>query len=183
MRMPTFQDLKRWILGGLITMAFATGSHAAIAQIRASEADLKAAIITNMAIFVEWPVSGKLATNDLKICIFGNSPVGAALTNADGKSIGNRQVQVVTASKEQLGACHVVYVTEEDKKRLPEIMNLLGSTSALLASDSPQMLEGVMINLEQNAGRIVFDVNLRAVRKAGIKISSKALRLARTVIE
>ena len=40
-----------------------------------------------------------------------------------------------------------------------------------------------MVNLEQVGGRVVFDINLRSLKASGLKLSSKALRLARVVIE
>ncbi len=40
-----------------------------------------------------------------------------------------------------------------------------------------------MINLELVSERIVFDIDLRPTQKAGLRVSSKALRLARQVIE
>jgi hypothetical protein len=40
-----------------------------------------------------------------------------------------------------------------------------------------------MLNLDLAGGRVVFDIDLRSAQKAGLQISSKALRLARQVIE
>ena len=54
----------------------------------------------------------------------------------------------------------------------------------LLFGDTPGFLQrGVMVNLEQVGGRVVFDINLRSLKASGLKLSSKALRLARVVIE
>lgn len=40
-----------------------------------------------------------------------------------------------------------------------------------------------MLNLELISGRVVFDIDLRSAQRKGLKVSSKALRLARQVIE
>jgi hypothetical protein len=54
----------------------------------------------------------------------------------------------------------------------------------LLVGDSPgDQQRGVMLNLEIEGGRVVFDIDLRAARQAGLAVSSKVLRLARHVIE
>ena len=37
--------------------------------------------------------------------------------------------------------------------------------------------------MKGQGGRVVFDIDLRSAQKAGLQISSKALRLARQVIE
>jgi hypothetical protein len=52
----------------------------------------------------------------------------------------------------------------------------------LVVSDAASMLDnGSMINLQVEDGRIVFDVELDAARRAGLVISTKLLRLARFV--
>ena len=52
----------------------------------------------------------------------------------------------------------------------------------LLVSDAPAMLgRGVMLNLQVEDGRVVFDVGLAASHRAGLEISTKLLRLARFV--
>ncbi len=52
-----------------------------------------------------------------------------------------------------------------------------------LGTQPPAPAWGGMLNLELSGGHVVFDVNLRSAQKAGLQISSKALRLARKVIE
>ena len=59
---------------------------------------------------------------------------------------------------------------------------LLGRHGMLTLSDDPAALHiGVMIALAEQRGRIVFDVNNAAAGKAGLVISSRLLRLARSV--
>ena len=59
---------------------------------------------------------------------------------------------------------------------------LLRDSGVLLAGDSAGDLQrGVMLNLATEDGRIVFDIDLQAVRQAGLVLSSKVLRLARQV--
>ena len=49
----------------------------------------------------------------------------------------------------------------------------------LTVADSEGWLDqGVMINLSRRQARLAFDINLGAARQAGLRISSKLLRLA-----
>ena len=60
------------------------------AQMRAPEPELKAAIIINMALFVDWPTLSSLPADKLAICFLDESPVATALAKAQGKNLRNR---------------------------------------------------------------------------------------------
>ena len=155
-----------------------------LAQAKASEQDLKAAIIINMAMFIEWPPQSGLPGDRLNVCFLRNSLVAEALGNAEGRTVGNRTVRVSKARTDALRDCHVVYVSTADSMQMPEIIATLHNVPALIVGDSPDFFpRGTMLNLELSAGRIVFDVDLRSAQKAKLQFSSKALRLARQVIE
>ncbi len=155
-----------------------------LAQVKASEQDLKAAIIINMAMFIDWPRQNTLPADTLNICFIEASPVAEALGNAQGRKIGNRAVRVTKVRTDALGDCRIVYVAPADSPQLPEIIATLRNAPTLIVGDSPNFLSrGAMLNLELSAGHIVFDVDLRSAQKVGLQFSSKALRLARQVIE
>ena len=44
-------------------------------------------------------------------------------------------------------------------------------------------VEGQTVRLAESAGRIVFDIDMKAARDAGLSVSARLLRLARKVIE
>lgn len=155
-----------------------------LAQRQAAEPDLKAAILANMLLFIDWPESSGQPQARLSLCYLSESPVAAALARFDGKSVKNRQLRVARIDAAQLAQCHAVYMGPDDSPLLNEPKPDLRSGGVLLAGDSPGYLQrGVMLNLELVAGQVVFDVDLRATRQAGLSVSSKALRLARTVME
>lgn len=155
-----------------------------LAQVKASEQDLKAAIIINMSLFIEWPQQSSLPGDRLNVCFLGSSLVAEALGNAEGRRVGNRTVRVSKVRTDGLRDCHVVYVSPADSTQLPDIVAALQSVPVLIVGDSPNFLSrGTMLNLELSAGHIVFDVDLRSAQKSRLQFSSKALRLARQVIE
>lgn len=154
------------------------------AQPQAPESTLKAAIIINMLMFVDWPQQGNLPAGQLQICYLDNSPVANALEHANGKSIRGKTVNISKRNADNLANCHALYLSSANRAMLPAILAALRTLPVLLVGDSPDYFQqGIMLNLDQAANRIVFDVNLQSARKAGLLVSSKALRLARQVIE
>ena len=156
----------------------------ALAQRQAPEAELKAAILVNMLLFVDWPSQGGQASDRLTLCYLDARPVPLALSQLDGRLLKGKPLQVVRVDAAAVGACHALYLSPLDAQNLSRVVSNLPSGGILLMGDSPGYLQrGVMINLEIEGGRIVFDIDLKSVRQAGLALSSKALRLARHVLE
>ncbi len=156
------------------------------AQTQAPEPDLKAAIISNMLLFVEWPTAGSMSAPDdqLVVCFQESSPVAEALLRLDGKSVKGKLLKVMQASSSVAGRCHAFYLAPGNAANLGNILPVLSKLPILVAADSPEYSkQGVMLNLDLAGGRVVFDIDLHSAQKAGLQISSKALRLARQVIE
>ena len=178
------QRTRQLIVAALVALALCSANDDTLAQMKASEPDLKAAIIINMAMFVDWPAQEGLSGNQLAICYLTDSPIATALGKAQGRNMRNRTITVRKVSPEALAGCHVVYLSPEERERLPRILSAVRDAPVLLTGDTPEFFpEGSMLNLELSGGHVVFDVNLRSAQKAGLQISSKALRLARKVIE
>lgn len=156
----------------------------ALAQTQAPEPDLKAAIITNMLLFVEWPARSTFPTDQLTICHQGEGPVSRALTQLDRKAVRSKIVRILVVNSGNVSECQALYISPGSIGTLDKTMSMVGSLPVLIASDSPEYFpRGTMLNLELVAGRIVFDIDLRAAQKAGLQVSSKALRMARQVAE
>lgn len=159
----------------------------AMAQTQAPESDLKAAIISNMLLFVEWPAgaSANAAPSDqLVICYQEPSPVANALLRLDGKTLKGKSLKVIQIGAGSAAGCHALYLSPGNAAAMSKLLPVLVSSPVLLAGDSPEYTRnGVMLNLDLAAGRVVFDIDLPSAQKAGLQISSKALRLARQVFE
>lgn len=167
---------------GLLLALLLALSPPALAQRQASEPEIKAAILANMLLFVEWPESGEEAEEPLAVCYLSDSPVAEALVRLDGKILRKRRLRMLRIDAPGADRCHALYVSQGDDAAL--LASPPGPGPLLLVGDTPGHLQrGVMVNLELVAGRVVFDVDLRAARRAGLNVSSKALRLARTVLE
>lgn len=161
-------------------------AQAPVARAQAPEPDLKAAIISNMLLFVDWPAASlpSAPSDQLVVCYQGSSPVADALVRLDGKSVKGKLLKVVQAGNATAGQCHAFYLAPGNAGNLGAILPELGKAPIFVAADSPEYAKrGVMLNLDLSGGRVVFDIDLRSAQKAGLQISSKALRLARQVIE
>lgn len=165
----------------LVLLAMTVLAHA---QRQAPEPELKAAILVNMLLFVDWPTPAARSPERLTMCYLAASPIATALAQLGGKMLKGQPLQVVHADAATLGGCHVLYLSPTDAAALPRLASSRPASGILLVGDSPGYLQrGVMLNLEIEGGRVVFDIDLRSARQAGLTVSSKVLRLARHVTE
>ncbi|MBT8341066.1 MAG: YfiR family protein [Desulfatitalea sp.] len=149
-----------------------------------SEYRVKAAFVYNFAKFVEWP-TGALPPAPFVIGILGQDPFGMEIEVLDGKTLRNRDLVVIRSDTvEELMNSDVLFISASMKGRLTQVMERLNHRPVLTVSDSPGFAQGgVMINLYTQANKIRFEINPRIAERAGLKISSHLLRLARIVAE
>lgn len=165
----------------LLLLALTPLAHA---QRQAPEPELKAAILVNMLLFVDWPTPAGRSPDRLTVCYLAASPVATALAQLGGKLLKGQPLQVVRADAAALGDCQVLYLSPSDATGLPRTASGLPASGMLVVGDSPGYLQrGVMLNLDIEDGRVVFDIDLRSARRAALTVSSKVLRLARHVTE
>ena len=168
----------------VVAIALATGSGPVSAQGQAMEAELKAAIMSNMLLFVEWPNRHALPEEQLTICFHEASPVASALLRLSGKQIKGRNLNVAQLASTRIADCQALYISPANGPIVSQLVASAGSNPVLLIGDSTSYLrQGIMLNLALDETHVVFDIDLRATHRAGLQISSKALRLARQVIE
>jgi len=180
MRRPA-EAVRRFLLFLLVLLALSPQTQA---QAQAPEAELKAAILINMLLFVNWPTQASQPTDRLTLCYLDAGPVTAVLDLLGGKIIKGKPLQVLRVNATTAAGCHALYLSPNDSTGLTRVVPNLRSSGVLFVGDSPGYLQrGVMINLEVDNGHIVFDIDLRSARQAGLMLSSKALRLARKVVE
>ena len=169
---------------GLVLMLM---SSVALSQRQAPEPVLKAAILVNMLLFIDWPSQAAQPKDRRVLCYLDSSPVAAALLQLDGRSVSNRPLsvqQVSIADAARLSSCHAVYLAPGNAVGMSDIVPSLRAAGVLIVGDSPDYLQrGVMLNLDVESGRVVFDIDLKSARQAGVGVSSKMLRLARRVVE
>lgn len=145
---------------------------------------IKAAFLYNFAKFVDWP--GEVFTGadePFVFCIAGDAALEAANEALAGKTIKDRQIRVVRFSATtQSRHCHILFLSTENGRNLFDRVRLNVEHPTLTVSDRREIAEsGVIVNLMTVENKIRFDVNNAAARRAGLQISARLLKLARSV--
>ncbi|WP_428422507.1 YfiR family protein [Methylibium sp.] len=143
---------------------------------------LKAAFLYNFAVFTEWPIE---VGTTLKLCVLGRDPFGPELDELNGKAIGGRSLVVQRlAGSQPLSGCQVLFIAPSAIGGLPRVLEAVSGSPVLTVADSPHAArEGVAINMAVRDSKVLFEVNLKAVRGARLNLSSKLLRLAKEVYQ
>jgi len=167
------------------------------------EYEIKAAFIYNFLKFVDWP-EGKMAGggNQIVVGIIGEDPFGDAADIFKDKKVEDRNVVIKrfegieqlkkTAEKDKpaneklqaLKTCHLLFICPSEQKQAREIIDIVGKDGVLTVGDTSGFIEsGIVINFMMEQNKIRFDINLTAAEKAGLKIRSQLLRLAKKVVK
>jgi hypothetical protein len=152
-----------------------------------SAAQIKAAFLLNFARFAEWsPVALPDGYPVLIFCFDGAEDVRIAFEAlAEGKEIQGRKVvnrKIISPANAQ--SCHAVFANDSKRTREVELLKSARDVGALTIGDGPDLLAcGGMIQLVLDDNRMRFDINLAAVSRGRIKLSSKLLALARHIVE
>jgi hypothetical protein len=171
------------IVMALVLMVLACSPGQLRAQ-AANEYEVKAAFLYKFASFVEWPPES--ANSPLCIAVVGQDPFGAALDEvAKGKSINGRGFLIKRfKSGQDASACHIVFISASEKSRVRSILDRLQGISILTVSDIPGFCQGGgMIDFELLDQKIRFEINPEAAGRAGLRVSSKLLNVAKIVRE
>ena len=150
----------------------------------ADEYQVKAAFLFNFAKFVEWPSEAFSDPNaPLVITVFGDDPFNGSLEAVRGKLVNSRKLTIRRVKDIQdIGKSNVLFVSPSAKKDLARILDALQGQSVLTVGEDTAFTQcGGVINLVKEDNRVRFEVNVSAAERAGLKISSRLLALARIV--
>lgn len=144
---------------------------------------IKAAYLYKFALFTDWPESAFTdPVAPLRVCVLGKDPFGPTLETIVGRKVGDRQVVTsYYAGVEGVERCHVLFISRSKKKRLAGILGHLQNRPLLIVADTPNFVQaGGIINFTIVEKQIRFEINARVAERAGLKLSSKLLRMAET---
>jgi hypothetical protein len=153
------------------------------------EYEVKAAFLYNFAKFVEWPDTAfDAADAPIVFCVMGNNPFDGRLERvvSDRTANGRRiEVRSVTSSGASSG-CHLAFFDESQQVDVARIVQISAGRGpgapVLTVGESEHFAEvGGMIRLLVEEGRVRFDINAAIAERAGLKLSSQLLKLARRV--
>jgi uncharacterized protein DUF4154 len=171
----------------LLTWTSASPIRSVRAQDAPTEYQVKAAYLFNFLKFVEWPGDPLADTHGRWVIgIVGENPFGDELTQIiSGKTVQGHELQVRQFQPgEDLYACHILFISASEKKRLPSVLATLNASSVLTVADMDHFIEaGGMIQFVMEDKRVRFAIDVGAAGRARLKVSSKLLSLARKVTE
>jgi hypothetical protein len=153
------------------------------ARAQFDERQVKAAFLLNFLKFVTWP-EPPATDAPLVIAVVDEDDLARALDAAIRATPGGRPVVVRTAGAAQAlrPAPHLLYIGGSDREKLEGLLRELEGRPVLTVSDSEGFgASGVVLNFYASDKRIRFEANTTAASRAGLRISSHLLRLARIV--
>jgi len=174
--------VRRRIISLSLIWLLVVGAAGRAQEAKPTEYQIKAAFLFNFAKFVQWPsaaFSGQ--TSPLVIGILGENPFHDDLARMiQNKSVDEHPLSVMEFhSPTDATHCHILFISNSERNRLPEIIKSLKGTSVLTVGEMAHFTEsGGMINFFMDSTKIRFEINNEAAANAGLKISSKLLALA-----
>ncbi|MBF0100408.1 MAG: YfiR family protein [Desulfobacterales bacterium] len=144
---------------------------------------IKLGFIYNFCLFTNWPLETFSESNQLVLCILGENPFGSTIFTLEGKMVFDRSLNVrFCNSLSETNGCNILFIAESQLDHLSDIMQTINQRSVLTIADAPGLAEqGIMINLIKINDQIRFEINMKAVEHANLKISSQLLNLAKIV--
>jgi hypothetical protein len=174
MRSVGHHRARRWGQALLVFGLWTTCALTALAQ--PSPYEVKAAFLYNFAKFVTWPPAAP-GDDQLRVCVAGADPFGAAIDALAGKRVGTRVIFVRRMSEPPAaGVCHLLFVSSitDDPDRWLEA----APPGVLTVSEESTASRAGIIHLIVVDERIRFEIDRAASERAGIEVSSQLLRLA-----
>lgn len=180
---PSFGSFFLRIL--TVAAVLATWPSGAANALEVDEYHIKAAYVYNLAKFVEWPSGAfRSATEPIAICVLGQSPIADALEEAvAGEKIDQRRLTVRRVSDVQgANTCHILFIAACSRKHLRSILASLKTDGTLTVGETDDFLEkGGALNFLLEGNKVRIEVNMNAVERQALHISSRLLSLARVV--
>lgn len=152
-------------------------------QAQLEEADmLKAAFVYNFAKYVQWPKQSQTDA-PFQLCLLGSGRIIDALQRLQGETLQNRPVTVRrTHPTDTFNQCQLLFIGESEHPRLETLLRTINSQPVLTVSDIPDFaMRGGIIGFFWEQSKVRFAINLQSAKKSQLTISSRLLKLAKTI--
>lgn len=152
------------------------------AQTRPSQYDVEAAYLLDFGKFTQLSTGSQaLRRATFDICIVGRDTIGPTIDKlAANDTVDGRAVRVLHGiGASQARTCAIALIGTHAGEAIREDLDILANADVLTVGDSPEFLNnGGMIQFVIQNNHVRFAVNLNAVRKAHLVLSSQLLRVA-----
>lgn len=182
MRLPLSTNRARLLALTLTATLALLRPGCAAAQSSADESGIRAAMLLNIARFVDWPAS-KLDEQhpQFVICLLASDPVDAATEKLLSHQTVDSRPTVIrrVGANDSVEPCHVLYAGVASRKTVGRMRSELERASVLTVSElSNKVAADQVLGLPAIGDHVHIEINLQAAQRAGLHISSRILRLA-----
>lgn len=149
-----------------------------------SEYEIKAAYLYKFSEYVEWPPD--VFPDDkapFSIGILGKDPFGRVLDDTiKGKKVQGRGIVIKRSNEaKDLTGCQMVFVSPPEDSQMKDSLGAFDELPVLTVGESEEFgRQRGMIRFVLVESNVRFEINADSARKAGLKISSQLLKLAKT---
>ena len=149
---------------------------------------VKAGFIYNFAKFIEWPEEENgHDPNSIVIGVVPDTAATDAFLSLSEKRIGGKRIQVrkfKTVKEKGVENCHVLFFDSKDEAFVRDSLLIVKYRSVLTVGHIKGFTQaGGIINFFTEEGRLRFEVNLEAARRAKVKLGSQILMSAEIITE
>ena len=148
------------------------------------DSKIKAVFIYRFIRYIQWPDLAAAKTFD--IAVLGDSDIIDPLREiAKLKSVKDKKISIKQfAEPQDLDTCHILFISASMASRLEEILPQIKGKNILTIGDKEGLASrGVSINFIVLDEQLKFQMNRRALERAGLKVSSHLKKLAILVEE
>ena len=146
---------------------------------------IKAAFLVELFSDVDWPADAVPASGDqFVVGVVGEGPTTTALLDLRGLEMkeGRRLVVKRLTNAGDFGSCHMLFFSEEPGVDVRRVLGEIVGNAVLTVGETDDFARmGGMVRFYFASNRVRFEINPAASRAAGLRISSRLLRLAKIV--
>ncbi len=151
-----------------------------------AEHEVRAAYLYNFSLFVRWPDSAfDNRDSEFRYCVLGDRKLAETLSRVlRGETVRGRNLRLMRAEiPDQWRRCHLLYLDGSVQGMLPRLLQAIQGAPVFTVGEYSQLVEaGAMAALARKGRRIKPVIHRQRVEDAGIRVSSKLLRLS-TLVE
>lgn len=150
---------------------------------------LKAAFLLNIARFVSWPDAIQRNQDaPLYLCLYRSNSLQPAIENISEKSAYRHPIEVILIrTLNEIASCNILFIGPSDLEAFQQEAAPMPNPPVLTIADLTKRNSmraepvSVHVHLVPSESRIGFEVNLDKLRRSGLWMSSKLLKLARII--
>lgn len=147
---------------------------------------IKAAYLYNFSKFTDWSDHRRAVAdhNIFTLCILGKDPFGSAIAPIKTKKVRKKPIKLLYFSQMEPGInqCNILFIPESEKNHTQSIFLALADNNILTVGESSGFAtSGGIIGFIIENGRVQFQINKQAARRAGLEFDPRLLNLGQVV--